>query len=63
MALAATAPVQGRYRCRLTASIAGPAAVKELRHDYDTAGDMEPPLSTSNIRCTNHPPMVTSSDE
>lgn len=50
VALAATAPVQGRYRCRLTASIASPVAAKELRHDYDAAGDIAPPLSTSNIR-------------
>lgn len=50
VALAATAPVQGVYRCRLTASVAGPAAVKDLQHEYEAAGPIEPPLATSNLR-------------
>lgn len=37
VALSVTAAVQGRYRCLLDAAIAGPAAVKQLRHEYDGA--------------------------
>jgi hypothetical protein len=48
--LAATAPVQGVYSCRLAASIAGPAAVKELRHEYEAVGPVEPPLAASDLR-------------
>jgi hypothetical protein len=48
--LAVTAPVQGVYCCRLAATITGPAAVKELRHEYEAAGPIEPPLATSSLR-------------
>ncbi len=51
VALAATKPVQGRYRCRLWCAIAGPAAVKQLQHEYQAAGEaVESPLATSNLR-------------
>ena len=48
--LAVTAPVQGVYCCRLAATITGPAAVKELHHEYEAAGPIEPPLATSSLR-------------
>jgi len=50
VALSATAAVQGRYHCHVGASIAGPAAVKELRHEYDGAGPIEAPLGLDNLR-------------
>lgn len=50
VAVSTSATVQGRYSCYLDASICGPAAIKQLRHQYEGAGPLESPLALENLR-------------
>lgn len=49
VAVSTTASVQGQYNCYLNASISGPAAIKQLRHQYEGAGPLESPLALENL--------------